>query len=176
MKCLNFRRLGQFFLLSYVWGLGAPLAGALELPKPQGARAVVLMVTDKSRPAHAPIILHLDAAMLDGLPQKSFTTKTPWFKDTVKFSGPLLKDVLQAIKVSGTRLNATALNDYKIDIPVADALKYGAILARRMDDRILTVRDKGPLWLMYPFDTYPELKNLTTYSRCIWQLQTITVE
>lgn len=176
MKCLNFRRLGQFFLASHILCMGVASVDALEMPKRQDTGAVILTVNDKSRPSHAPVILHVDAALLDGLPQKSFTTKTPWFKDSVKFSGPLLKDVLQALKVSGTRLNATALNDYQVDIPVADAMKYGAILARRMDGRVLTVRDKGPLWLMYPFDTYPELKNLTTYSRCIWQLQTITVE
>ena len=34
----------------------------------------------------------------------------------------------------------------------------------------MSVRDKGPLWVMYPFSDAPALKTETNYSRCIWQL------
>ena len=176
MKCFNFSRLERFFLISCLWAIFAPFANALDLVKQQPAGPVILTINGKSGATGTATSAGFDAAMLDSLPQKSFVTQTPWFKEPVKFSGPLLKDVLQAFKVKGGKLNTTALNDYKVDVPIDDALKYGAILARRMDGRVLTVRDKGPIWLMYPFDSHPEIKNLMHYGRCIWQLQTMTLE
>jgi hypothetical protein len=64
-----------------------------------------------------------DLAMIEALPQKTFTTMTPWEKAPVKFSGPLLRDVLAAVKARGNTLKAVALNDYKITIPLDDAAK-----------------------------------------------------
>jgi hypothetical protein len=117
-----------------------------------------------------------DDAMLDALPQKSFVTETPWIKGAVKFTGPLLSDVLKVVNASGSNLKAVALNDYKINIPMEDAVKYGVILARQMDGKVMTIRDKGPLFVMYPFEKFPEIKTSVYFSRCIWQLQSIVVE
>jgi hypothetical protein len=44
-----------------------------------------------------------------------------------------------------------------------------------MDDRPMSVREKGPLWVIYPFDDVPEYQNETIYSRSIWQLDRIEV-
>jgi hypothetical protein len=34
----------------------------------------------------------------------------------------------------------------------------------------MSVRDKGPLWLIYPYDSKAEYQSETIYSRSIWQL------
>lgn len=58
----------------------------------------------------------------------------------------------------GAETIATAIDDYKAEGPIADLTEKGAFLAFAADGRRLTVRDKGPLWLLYPFDARPDLK------------------
>lgn len=150
--------------------------GAFELPKEAPQGAVILTISGKIGVKNSPDAALFDAALLDALPQHSFVSATPWLKNPATFTGPLLKDVLQALKAQGTHLKALALNDYKIDIPLDDAFKFDVILARKVDGRVLTVREKGPIFVMYPFERFPELKTDTYYSRCVWQLKSLRVE
>ncbi len=152
------------------------MGGAFELPAAAPKGQVLLTVNGNIGVKNTADAALFDADLLDALPQKSFVTSTPWFKEPTKFTGPLLRDVLQALKASGTSIKATALNDYKISIPMQDALKYDVILARQVDGKTIGVREKGPLFVMYPFDSAAELKNLTYYSRSIWQLKALSVE
>ena len=69
-----------------------------------------------------------------------------------------------------------AMNDYEVKVPVDDAARFGPVLARRADGQALTVRQKGPLFMIYPFDSKPILKSDIYYSRSIWQLKRIVVE
>ncbi len=156
--------------------LCAPWLSAFELPKDVSASPVILTVSGKIGIKNTPDSAVFDAALLDTLPQHSFVTATPWFKTPVKFTGPLLRDLLQALKASGSSIKATALNDYKINIPMTDVLKYDVILASQIDGKVISVREKGPLFVIYPFDSAQELKNLTYYSRSIWQLKALSVE
>jgi len=116
-----------------------------------------------------------DMAMLEALAQHSFSTRTPWFKEPRKFTGPLLRDVLSAAGAHGNTLRLSALNDYRIDVPADDARRFEVTLARLIDDRPITVREKGPLFVIYPFDSDPALRNALYYSRSVWQLKTIEV-
>jgi hypothetical protein len=154
----------------------APWLGAFEMPTSAPKGKVLLTVKGKIGVKNTPNAALLDAALLDALPQHSFTTGTPWFKRPVQFSGPLLRDLLQALQAQGTSLKAVALNDYKIDIPMEDAFQYDVILARQINGRTLSVRDKGPIFVIYPFESHPELKTLSYYGRCIWQLKELKVE
>jgi hypothetical protein len=40
----------------------------------------------------------------------------------------------------------------------------------------MPVRDKGPLFIIYPFDSKPELKSQTFYGRAVWQVAKIVVK
>ena len=40
----------------------------------------------------------------------------------------------------------------------------------------MSIRDKGPLWIIYPFDDNPDYQTEVIYSRSIWQLDQIHVE
>lgn len=147
-------------------------AWALDAPKDKAVLTVSGKIASKNKGATAVF----DMAMIQKLPQQTFTTKTPWDNQPVKFSGPLLRDVLAAVKASGTNIRAVALNDYKISIPVEDANKFGVIVAHRMNDQAIPVRTKGPLFIVYPFDTQAELQSNKYYERSIWQLKAIEVE
>ena len=151
--------------------LVAPGVQALERPKGR----VVLTVSGRIGIRNAEKTAEFDMDMLAALPQHTFSTKTPWYPEAHKFTGPLLRDVLAAAGAQGKNLRAIALNDYKVDLPVADALKFNLVLARLMDDKPMPVRDKGPLFIIYPFDADEALRNERYYSRAAWQLKAIDV-
>lgn len=144
------------------------------LDKPAGD--VVLTISGKLASPNAGQRAVFDMAMLEKLPQHSFTTQTPWHSGPTRFTGPLLRDVLAAAGANGSKLVAVALNDYKTDIPFSDAAQYDVIVARLLNDKPMPVREKGPLFIIYPFDSKAELKAETFYNRSAWQLHQLRVQ
>lgn len=136
----------------------------------------ILTISGKIAEKNGGDTARFDMKMLEALPQHSFTTRTPWYDKPVKFTGPLLSDLLAAVKASGDTVNAVAINDYKISIPVGDATRYGMLVARLIDDKTIPVREKGPLFVIYPFDSSVELRRSTYYERSIWQLKTLDIQ
>jgi hypothetical protein len=101
----------------------------------------------------------------------ALTTSTAWTAGSHDFEGVLVRDVLAAVgPTSSTIVTAIALNDYQADIPISDFLGYDVILAWSMDGVPMTRRDKGPLWIVYPRDTLPELQDERYEHRWVWQL------
>jgi hypothetical protein len=137
--------------------------------------AVVLTISGKVKLPDGADKVRFDMATLQKLPQHSFTTMTPWYAQPRKFTGPLLRDVLALAGVRSGSLKAVALNDYRVTIPVGDALRFDVIVARLLDDKPMPIRDKGPLFIIYPFDQVPELRNAIYYSRSAWQLKALEV-
>ena len=161
----------------------APIATALALCSalpalalPPASGKVILTISGKVAEKNTADAAQFDLAMLEKLPQQTFTTKTPWSKDPIKFTGPLLRDVLAAAKANGTTIKAMALNDYKTAIPVDDAKRYDMIVAHRMNGELIPVRTKGPLFIVYPFDSKAELQSSRFYARSAWQLKSMDIE
>lgn len=152
--------------------LVATSANALDKPKGK----VVLSITGNISIKNAGDRADFDMAMLAALPQHSFSTRTPWYKEARKFTGPLLKDVLAAAGIKGTMLKAVALNNFKVDFPVEDASAFPVVLARLMDDQPMPIRDKGPLFIIYPFDSNIDLQSARYYGRSAWQLRSLDVQ
>jgi len=150
---------------------GAAHAAALGAP----TGAVVLTLRGKLQRTNQGDSAAFDMAMLEAVTQHSFTSKTPWFQQPRKFTGPLLRDLLALVGAHGHTLRVAALNDYRIDVPADDSRRFDVMLARLIDERPIAVRDKGPLFMIYPFDSYPALRNALYYSRSVWQLKTIDV-
>jgi hypothetical protein len=160
--------------LVWIAGVALPLLGrAQALPAPSGA--VVLSIGGRIQRANQGERAAFDMTMLEGLAQQTFTTKTPWFKEARKFTGPLLRDVLNLVGAQGTTLRMGALNDYRIDVPSDDARRFDIVLARMIDDKPIAVREKGPLFMIYPFDSDATLRTPLYYSRSVWQLKSIDV-
>ncbi len=97
-------------------------------------------------------------------------TTTPWTEGEVTFRGVLAHDVFKTAKIDSGAVHAIALNDYKVEIPVADFEKYGVLLAMEMNGSELTVREKGPIWIIYP-DSTSDHTSATLRSRMVWQLK-----
>lgn len=151
--------------------LAAPLAAMASRVLAQAAPAGPVVLTVSSKQSRT----DFDMARLERLPQRSISTETPWYSAARTFSGPLLREVLAAANATGSSARLVALNDYRVEMPVTDAQGYDVILARLLDGKPMSVREKGPLFVMYPFDSQPQLRNAVYFSRCIWQLRSIEV-
>jgi hypothetical protein len=158
--------------LSAVLLSGAAAVHALEPVKGK----VILTISGKVGDKNSAEGAAFDLAMIEKLPQQTFSAQTPWDKKPIQFQGPLLRDVLAAAKASGATLKAAALNDYQTTIPAEDASKFDVIVAYKMNGELIPVRTKGPLFIVYPFDSKAELRSATYYERSAWQLKSISVE
>lgn len=149
------------------------LLGAVALPALAARPRPLLTVSGKTATGRP---VELDLAALQQLPQHSFSTHTPWVPGQQKFTGPLLRDVLARVGSRASMLRAAALNDYHITIPTEDARRYDVVVAHLIDDKPIPVRERGPLFIIYPFDQLPELRTTRYYQRSIWQLKAIVLE
>ena len=117
-----------------------------------------------------------DRQMLEDMDTASITTSTPWFNNPVTFEGVALKDLMTRVDASGETVVAIALNDYRATIPLADFYERGAILAIKRDGNYMPISDKGPLFIVYPYDSDPALHSQKYYGRSVWQLSRLIVE
>jgi len=153
--------------------LSATAAAAGSLPAPTGP--VVLTVTGKISETSGPGVAEFDMAALEALPGRVTRTETPWTKGTTTFEGPLGSALLDRVGATGTSLHVVALNDYAVDVPVEDLRKWPVILALKNNGKPMSVRDKGPIFIIYPFDVDPSLRNERIFSRSVWQVKSIEV-
>ncbi|TYL48040.1 molybdopterin-dependent oxidoreductase [Marinomonas sp. IMCC 4694] len=148
---------------------------AQTLPTPKGKVILTVMGSIKNTNT-AEKTAQFDRDMLMDLEVVQVTTNTPWSEGVDVYRGPLLRSLLAAVGASEGTLSVTALNDYSASVPSEDGSKYNLILAMDMNGEPMTVRKKGPLFLLYPFDEDPSLNNEVIHNRSVWQIKSITVE
>lgn len=155
--------------------LAVLLAVATAAPAPVDAQnpAVVLSVSGRIAAQASPREFTL--ANLEALGAHRVRTATPWTDGVQEFIGVRLRDLLAAVNAQGRTLAMTALNDYTVEIPATDADAYDVIIAYRRNGQAMPVRDKGPLWIIYPLDQHAELRDAEHQARMIWQLRRIDV-
>ncbi len=143
----------------------------IRVPAVRSAVVGVTVLTVESRGQRT----RFDMRALEALPQRTYRVTTPWYLRPVTFRGPLLRDVLAAAGASGTRIEAVAVNDYTADIPFKDAEAYDVIIALSMDGKPMSSRDKGPLFVVYPYDRLPPEALQRSFERSVWQLDGLRV-
>lgn len=117
-----------------------------------------------------------DLASLEKMGMISFQTTSPWYDGRTTFTGISLQKLMDYVGAKGTVVKVTALNDYTTEIPLSDFKKYNVILALKVNGEYMRVRDKGPLFVVYPYDSLPELNNQIYYSRSAWQVSRMSIE
>lgn len=90
--------------------------------------------------------------------------------------GPLIREIFAAAGITGTKITARALDGYELDIPMEDVQNYDVVAAVEVDGKPLSVRDRGPAWIVYPTVDHPELKDALYEARSVWQLKELIVE
>ncbi|MDA5557200.1 molybdopterin-dependent oxidoreductase [Shimia sp. MMG029] len=116
-----------------------------------------------------------DLDMMRELPSVSISTSTIWTEGVLMFTGVPVALLLEELGSSGNTLRASAINDYTIEIPVESLEDTYPILAYEMNGSPMHRRDKGPLWVIYPFDSDEKYRTSQVFSRSIWQLDRIEV-
>ena len=154
--------------------LGSPLAAAsTDLPPPTGD--IILTITGEIDVHNAPDAAVFDLAILRDMPSETYRTTTLWTEGVQVFKGVLLETLLETVQISGTLIHARAINDYAIDIPVEDIEASRPLVAYENHGQEMSLRDKGPLWIVFPFDDGPEFQTEVNFARSIWQLDRIEV-
>jgi hypothetical protein len=149
-------------------------AGSAVAQETAAPAKVVLTVSGNITAGNAGTV-EFDRKALEALGMVSVETNTPWYKGPVKFEGVSLDALMKAVGAKGERVVAIALNDYSSEIPIEDFAKYKTILALKRDGEYMPVRDKGPLFVIYPYDDNPELKSQKFYSRSVWNIANLEV-
>lgn len=173
----NFAALSLLTASLTAWGQNVPLAvkTSSAVDSKPAVKAPTVLTISGALKAGAGKTVRLDLAQLSALPQQQLHTQTPWYPAPRTFSGPLLQDVLKLVGAQGQTLEARAINDYKVSIPVSDAARFKPVLALQIDGKPIALRDKGPLFIVYPYDSDPQLRSSVYYSRSIWQLKALEV-
>lgn len=159
-------------------GLGAVVAGAeasalAAVPEPAGE--VILTVDGAIGLADPAPPVHFDLDTLLALGRHRLQTRTPFTEGEPVFEGVLARSVMQAVQARGTMAMARARNDYTAAVPLADFTAMEVLLASHMDGRRLQLRDKGPLWIVFPWSQEPAIDNRMTRQKSVWQLYRLSI-
>lgn len=157
--------------LVFISLLFSSITFSLELPSTRPLLTVSGLISNTNHESDA----LFDRYMLDKLPRDSVSTHTPWNEGKHTYTGFNAKAFFKTLGIEGDNLSLIAMNDYMIDIPIKDFIEVGAIFATHMDGVPMTVRNKGPIMIIYPFDDKPELKNESYYGKSIWQVNQIVM-
>lgn len=149
-------------------------AWAENRPPPPGL-AVVLTVSGAIAGADADGVVQFSLADLAALGEVEFSTSTIWTEGVVTFTGVPLSRVLDHVGATGGTLVLTALNDYSASKPASEVEPEAPLIAYLRDGVAMPVRDKGPLWVVYPYDASPAYQSEIVFSRSVWQLARIHV-
>jgi hypothetical protein len=50
------------------------------------------------------------------------------------------------------------------------------LVADSLEGEPMAIRDKGPLWIIYPLSAHSELRSADTEAKMVWQLFRLTLE
>ena len=152
----------------------SPSAFAEKLPAPVGKP--VLTISGLIANTNEGDTAVFDVAALEKLGMETLVTTTPWYSGKVRFDGISLSKLMDLVGAKGKSARVLALNDYTTIVPLDDFHKFPVILALKMNGEYMRLSDKGPLFIVYPYDSSPELQNQIYYSRSAWQVSKIRIE
>ncbi|WP_265515747.1 molybdopterin-dependent oxidoreductase [Nitratireductor luteus] len=146
----------------------------------------LLLAAPLTAAAEDAVVLTIDGAIeggsidytleeLEQMPSATIATSMPWEDGVVSFEGVPMAALMEAVGAKGGTARVLALNNYVTEIPFVDFNDYGVILAFRRNGDHMPIADKGPLFVVYPFDDRPMLKDELYHARSAWQVRRITV-
>jgi hypothetical protein len=126
------------------------LAAGAKVSAPKGE--VVLTMSGEIGTHNKGKQLALDIASLEKMRTVRMETTEPFLKRKVTFEGVLLADLLAVAGVqdSASKINMTALDDYKVDFTVADVRSSQMLLATKADGKRMPVDKAGPIRIVFP--------------------------
>ncbi len=150
----------------------ASAATASMLGSPTGP--VILSVSGSISEKNDGETAKFDRVMIEQLDWKTVETFTRWTDGPTRFSGIDLASLLEAVGAHGKDIIATALNDYSVKIPMSDAAMHNVLLALEMNGEEMKIRDKGPIWVIYPQSQEQAIQSEFD-EKMIWQLRSLEI-
>ncbi|MDR5906455.1 molybdopterin-dependent oxidoreductase [Franzmannia qiaohouensis] len=120
----------------------------------------------------------LSVADLEAYPSRSVTGLIPDVGDhEAEWTGVSLASLLQGLgEPLPARITASAMDSYRETIPISDLERYDPIVAYQRNGEYLSISQRGPLVIMYPYGEHPELLTRAFFSRTVWQLDELRLE
>lgn len=170
----NFRPFTLAIAMLAIWvaGTGGLMAAPLIAPTGEVVLTVSGEISNVNTDTGQAVF---DLEQLRALPTVRFSTSTIWTEGDHDFAGVPLRVLLETVGGDGALLKVSAINDYTVEIPTSDLGEDYPIIAYEMDGGEMSVRNKGPLWVVFPYDLSPNYRTEVIYSQSIWQLVSINV-
>lgn len=140
------------------------------VPAPAGTPDLTL--TGKIAATNGAGGLRFDTATLDRLGLTQVSVYEPWVKSDLEFQGVWLADLIKLAQPDGAAetVHLTALDDYQIDLSMADVMAGGILLATKTGDGSpIAVEDGGPTRVVFLSGTPAG----SSADQWIWSLATI---
>lgn len=119
-------------------------------------------------------IKQFNHGQIEAIGLKRLSTTTFWPEDYGEFNGVLLRDVLKKAGIEDAReIKLIGKDGYIALIPREDWIKWDVILATRHEQRTMSIRNKGPLRIIYPKDIGGEIADSDMRIRWVWAIQSI---
>ncbi|WP_143751111.1 hypothetical protein [Marinobacter sp. LV10MA510-1] len=100
--------------------------------------------------------------------------KTPTLIKNCKGNLTAFSDVL-GVFFQSTPLKLVAFNNYSTQTTFGKLKHADAIVATRKNDLPMSIRDRGPFWIIFPLIKRPDLENEDFYRLMSWQLSDIII-
>ena len=144
------------------------------IPTPSGEK--VLAISGLVAAKNGDDALSFDIPTLERLGLVEYSVNDPWLKDTFTYTGVLMSDLL---KYAGTfhtaqSVHIVALDDYQVDIPIADIDKWPILLATRSNGEYLSVDNFGATKIIYPYGSH-SIDKTSHNDLWIWSLKSMEV-
>ena len=150
----------------------ATLRPGQSIPAP--TQKPVLTMTGKISAANRGRTLVLDQRTIEQLGVVQVRLFEPWTKQNLEFRGVWLQDLLAVagVNANATRLHIVALDDYAVDLTLADIRVGGIMLATRAGDGSAIPIDKGgPTRIVF----MDGVKAGANPDQWVWSVKTIDV-
>jgi hypothetical protein len=146
-----------------------------QIAQPTGP--VVLSLSGKIGTTNSPGRLDFDMETLEKLGLIEFTVDDPYLKRATTYQGVMLQRVLDLARIpqDATTLHTIALNDYATDVPIKPISKWPVMLATRRDGQRMPVADKGPLEIVFPYNSFT-IDPAVYDPMWVWQLRSVEVQ
>lgn len=112
---------------------------------------------------------------LVAMADRTIETATPWTDGIQRFLGVSAQKLLAQLDIPPKTLKVYALNDYWAHITVEDIERYNPIFAIKKNGQWMRVRDKGPIWVIYPLSENNLMDDEIIHSRMVWQANRVEV-
>lgn len=104
------------------------------------------------------------------------STSTPWHDDIAKYTGILIQNFLDQYEDGEfSEISISAMNGYTVDSDIRTFVNAGAMLVWLMNDAPISVHNKGPIVVIFPWSQNGSLREDIFTSLAVWHVNSIHI-